>query len=66
MTSPFSNIAPSMPSCGRIRRADAAARASMARNRRLFHAGDRILDLGCGTGDDAVHLMSTRSPSVWE
>jgi len=24
----------------------------------LFHAGDHILDLGCGTGDDAVHLMS--------
>jgi len=25
---------------------------------RLFKAGDRVLDLGCGTGDDAVHLMS--------
>ncbi len=24
----------------------------------LFRAGDRILDLGCGTGDDAVHLAS--------
>lgn len=23
-----------------------------------FSRGDRILDLGCGTGDDAVHLMS--------
>ncbi len=25
---------------------------------RLFAAGDRILDLGCGTGEDAVHLLS--------
>jgi ubiquinone/menaquinone biosynthesis C-methylase UbiE len=24
----------------------------------LFCPGDRILDLGCGTGDDAVHLIS--------
>jgi SAM-dependent methyltransferase len=23
---------------------------------RLFHGGDRILDLGCGTGDDALHF----------
>jgi SAM-dependent methyltransferase len=23
----------------------------------LFQPGDRMLDLGCGTGDDAVHLM---------
>ena len=23
---------------------------------RLFAAGDRVLDLGCGTGADAVHL----------
>jgi SAM-dependent methyltransferase len=22
----------------------------------LFHAGDRVLDLGCGPGDDALHL----------
>jgi SAM-dependent methyltransferase len=24
----------------------------------LFHVGDRILDLGCGPGDDALHLAS--------
>jgi SAM-dependent methyltransferase len=25
---------------------------------RLFHAGDRILDIGCGTGEDAAHLAA--------
>ena len=24
----------------------------------LFHAGDHVLDLGCGTGEDAAHLMA--------
>jgi len=24
---------------------------------RLFRAGDHVLDLGCGTGEDAAHLM---------
>jgi SAM-dependent methyltransferase len=24
----------------------------------LFHAGDRVLDIGCGTGEDAAHLMA--------
>jgi SAM-dependent methyltransferase len=24
----------------------------------IFHPDDRVLDLGCGIGDDAVHLMS--------
>jgi SAM-dependent methyltransferase len=26
----------------------------------LFHAGDRVLDLGCGTGVDAYHFMQRR------
>ena len=30
----------------------------------LFHPGDRILDLGCGIGDDAIHLRE-RGVSVW-
>lgn len=25
---------------------------------RLFHPGDQVLDLGCGTGDDALYLAS--------
>jgi len=24
----------------------------------LFHAGDRVLDIGCGTGEDAAHLAA--------
>ena len=24
----------------------------------LFHPGDKVLDLGCGTGEDAIHFMS--------
>jgi SAM-dependent methyltransferase len=31
---------------------------------RLFQAEDRILDLGCGVGDDAIHLRGRRV-NVW-
>ena len=24
----------------------------------LFHPGEKLLDLGCGTGEDALHFMS--------
>src|SRR5271157_3989256 len=30
----------------------------------LFHPGDRILDVGCGTGEDAAHLAA-RGVSVY-
>ena len=59
MTSPFHQIAPqyaelwSETSRGRAQR-DQVWREIDG----LFKAGDRVLELGCGTGDDAVHLMS--------
>ena len=59
MTSPFHQIAPryaelwSETSRGRAQREQVWREID-----RLFKAGDRVLDLGCGTGDDAVHLMS--------
>jgi len=59
MTSPFHHIAPqyaelwSETSRGRAQREQAWREIDG-----LFKAGDRVLDLGCGTGDDAVHLMS--------
>jgi SAM-dependent methyltransferase len=31
---------------------------------KLFHAGDRVLDIGCGTGEDAAHLAA-RGVSVY-
>src|SRR5579862_6103172 len=30
----------------------------------LIHAGDRILDLGCGTGEDALHFSLKRANVV--
>ena len=59
MISPFHQIAPryaelwSETSKGRAQREQVWREID-----RLFKAGDRVLDLGCGTGDDAVHLMS--------
>jgi len=59
VTSPFHQIAPryaelwSETSRGRAQREQVWREID-----RLFKAGDRVLDLGCGTGDDAVRLMS--------
>jgi len=59
VTSPFHQIAPryaelwSETSCGRAQREQVWREVDG-----LFRIGDRVLDLGCGTGDDAMHLMS--------
>jgi 2-polyprenyl-3-methyl-5-hydroxy-6-metoxy-1,4-benzoquinol methylase len=59
MTSPFQQMAPqyaelwSGTSRGRAQREQVWQEIDG-----LFHPGDRVLDLGCGIGDDAVHLMS--------
>ena len=59
MTSPFHQIAPqyaelwSETSRGRAQREQVWLEID-----KLFKVGDRVLDLGCGTGDDALHLMS--------
>ena len=59
MTTPFEEIAPQYASLwsdtpeGRAQREQVWLEID-----ELFHPGDHVLDLGCGTGDDAVHLMS--------
>ena len=59
MTSPFHQIAPqyaelwSETSRGRAQREQVWGEIDG-----LFEVGYRVLDLGCGTGDDALHLMS--------
>jgi SAM-dependent methyltransferase len=59
MTSPFQNIAPRYAALWSDTRRGRAQRAQVWREiDSLFHRGDGILDLGCGTGDDAVHLIS--------
>jgi len=59
MTSPFEQIAPQYAELWSDTPRGRGQREQIWREiDGLFHTGDRILDLGCGTGDDAVHLMS--------
>jgi ubiquinone/menaquinone biosynthesis C-methylase UbiE len=59
MTSPFQHIAPHYAALWSDTPRGRAQREQVWREiDNLFHHGDRILDLGCGTGDDAVHLIS--------
>jgi ubiquinone/menaquinone biosynthesis C-methylase UbiE len=57
MTTPFDAIAPQYHRLWSGTDAGKRQRVEVWRELgRLFRAGDVILDLGCGTGDDAVHL----------
>jgi ubiquinone/menaquinone biosynthesis C-methylase UbiE len=57
MTSPFDALASSYNAMWTDTPRGREQRAVVWREiDRLFRAGDRVLDLGCGTGDDAVHL----------
>ncbi len=57
MTSPFDALAPSYNAMWTDTPRGREQRAVVWREvDPLFHVGDRALDLGCGTGDDAVHL----------
>ncbi|MCU1339981.1 MAG: Methyltransferase type 11 [Bryobacterales bacterium] len=59
MTSPFQQIAPQYAALWSDTPRGRSQREQVWRViDDLFHPGDRILDLGCGTGDDAVHLAS--------
>lgn len=57
MTSPFNALASSYAELWTETPKGRRQRATVWREiDALFRAGDRILDLGCGIGDDAVHL----------
>jgi ubiquinone/menaquinone biosynthesis C-methylase UbiE len=59
MTSPFDALAPSYNTAWTDTPRGREQRAAVWKEiDGLFRAGDRVLDLGCGTGDDALHLMS--------
>ena len=59
MTSPFEQIAPQYAELWSDTPRGRGQREQVWREiDGLFRPGERILDLGCGTGDDAVHLRS--------
>lgn len=59
MTSPFQQIAPQYAGLWSDTSRGRAQREQVWREiDGIFHPGERVLDLGCGIGDDAVHLMA--------